>query len=253
MKAAQPIGILGGMGPQAGIDLASKLVAHTRATKDQDHIPSFLYGDPSIPDRTQFLFGHTTVNPAHHMVEGVQKLYALGVKVVGVACNTAHSPGIFDEFKSQLRSRCPDLTIIHLIEETVAGIQSQYPHIKNVGVLGTEGTLRFKLYDNLLVKAGLNPIQPRHQDALTPAIFDPKTGIKACSSPVHGAAVQGLVDAIEDVVAQGAEVVILGCTELPLAVPSPTHNLIPLLDPAVFLARALIQAAAPDRLLPWRV
>lgn len=238
------------MGPQAGVDLASKIIANTIATRDQDHIPLFVYGDPSIPDRTQFLFGSTSENPAIHMEEGVKKLYSLGARIVGVACNTAHSPAIFDVFKERLRASCPDLQLLHLIEQTVLGIQTDFPDVQKVGVLGTEGTLRFQLYDQMLIAAGLTPIQPTTQNALTHAIFHPSSGIKACSSPVSEEAKGQVTRAIEVVISKGAQAVILGCTELPIAIPQPSYQGVKLIDPAVYLARALIRAAAPDRLLP---
>ena len=86
------IGILGGMGPQAGVDLATKVISQTRAEKDQDHIPLMLIGDPHVPDRTAFLFGRTDINPAHAMAKSVNMLIASGAQCVGIACNTAHSP-----------------------------------------------------------------------------------------------------------------------------------------------------------------
>ncbi len=241
------------MGPQAGIDLASKIVANTIATCDQDHIPTLLFGDPLVPDRTAFLFGKTDVNPAEIMARSVKNMAAAGARIIGIACNTAHSPPIFDVFRQEIRRDCPQITVLHLIEETMRGILFHYPSVKRVGILSTTATYKFRLYDDLLVKNDLIPIRPRDMERLGQAIFDPINGIKACSSPVSPAAIQWVEEAVDSVVKQGAEAVILGCTELPLALPQATQAGIPLIDPSTFLARALIHAAAPDRLAPWRV
>jgi len=109
------------------------------------------------------------------------------------------------------------------------------------------------LYDDRLEAAGLLPIRPDTFEHLEEAIYHSGTGIKACSSPVSDIARQRVLRSADQVIQQGAEVVILGCTELPLAVPEATYKDIPLIDPGLFMARALIQAVAPDRLMPLSV
>lgn len=247
------IGVLGGMGPQAGIDLASKIVANTLATCDQDHIPTLLFGDPLIPDRTEFLFGRSNVNPADSMIQAVKNMAAAGANVIGVACNTAHSPPIFDVFRREIEQAYPLVTLFHLIDETMLGILTHYPDVKRVGILSTTATYQFRLYDDALVRYNLEPIRPQNIESLGKAIFDPLLGIKACSSPVTDEARQWVEDSVDSAVRGGAEAVILGCTELPLALSAATRAGVPLIDPSTFLARALIRAVAPDRLTPWRV
>ena len=244
------IGILGGMGPQAGVDLATNVISQTRAEKDQDHIPLMLIGDPHVPDRTAFLFGRTDINPAHAMAKSVNMLIASGAQCVGIACNTAHSPPIFDVFERSVKAAHPGANLLHLIQETVRGIQAQFPYAGKIGILATEGSYKFNLYDAPLSKAGFAPLRPKNTQLLTDAIFDPKLGIKACSAPPTAEARSWIISSIENLIEQGAEAIILGCTELPLAVPESSHRGVPLIDPGMMLARALIRACAPDRLLP---
>jgi aspartate racemase len=247
------IGILGAMGPQAGIDLASKIVAHTVVQSDQDHIPLVLYSDPRIPDRTAFLIDPSETNPAVAMSHHVQKMALTGVQYVGVACNTAHAPPIFEPFRASVAEASPNITLLNIIQETVTGILRHYPHVRRVGILGSRGTYEFRLYDDLLLKHDLVPIRPEETEKVVAAIYDKACGIKSFSSPVSQQARGWVLEAIDSVAGQGAEAVILGCTELPLAVPESSRNGIPLIDPAVMLARALITASAPDRLAPWSV
>ena len=247
------IGVLGGMGPQAGVDLASKIIANTIARRDQDHIPTLLFSDSGIPDRTDYLFGRTHVNPALMMARAVKCMAAAGARFVGIACNTAHSPPIFETFLREVEAECPEVKLLHLIEETVSAIQDHFPRVRRVGILSTTGTYKFRLYDDSLISKGLYPLRPKNIENLGEAIYNPDLGIKACSTPVTVQAREWVGQAVESVIEQGAEAVILGCTELTLALPSAHHLGIPLIDPSTFLARALIRAAAPDRLAPWRV
>ena len=91
------IGILGGMGPQAGLDMAEKLIAMTRAECDQDHLPFILFSLPEcISDRTDFLLGKTDTNPAQAIAEQFEKMADMGVTIAVMACNTAYAGPIFD-------------------------------------------------------------------------------------------------------------------------------------------------------------
>ncbi|MDE2995271.1 MAG: amino acid racemase [Bacteroidota bacterium] len=244
------IGVLGGMGPQAGFDLASLLTAETAASSDQDHLPVVVWSDPRVPDRTAWLDDNASPDPAPAIAEGFLALERAGAGVAGLACNTAHTPAIFDRVEEHLRHAGARVRILHLIRETVTGIREWYPGISTVGVLGTHGTLVSRQYHRALDHADLTAISPDNSHRLTEAIYHPETGIKTCSSPVAPQAREAIFKAIEDLADQGSEAVILGCTELPLAVPERTHAGVHLINPARMLARALIRSTAPDRLRP---
>jgi aspartate racemase len=81
-------------------------------------------------------------------------------------------------------------------------------------------------------------------------IYDQSYGIKAFSNPVTGRAVADCRTAVGHLAGKGAELVILGCTELPLALPQWSVQGVELVDPTEITARALIRLAAPDRLKP---
>ena len=121
MKVTSPlIGILGGMGPQAGLDMAEKLVMETLTEKDQDHLPFLLYSLPaSVPDRTEFLLGITAENPAFAIADQFEAMARAGVKLAAMACNTAHARPIFDVVLDLLDQRHVDLRIYHLVNEKI--------------------------------------------------------------------------------------------------------------------------------------
>ena len=76
------IGIVGGAGPYAGLDLAQKILQQTRAKIDQDYLPTISISTPAdIADRTRFLLGQTTKNPAHAIFRNLTELEDLGAQL----------------------------------------------------------------------------------------------------------------------------------------------------------------------------
>ncbi len=244
------IGIIGGMGPQAGLDLAAKVIAETQATTDQDHLPvALLSYSHLIGDRSAYVFGEPVPNPAIAISSVACKLSELGVQVAGIPCNSAHAPQIFDELTRSLEGT--GIRILHLIQETIRYIRETLPDLTRIGCLSTLSVHRLGLYRSALENAGYTPVLPPDEIAeqvVHRAIFDPEYGIKAQSAPTTETAQTMVYSALEECRKRGAEAVILGCTELPLAVSS-AENL-SLIDPARALARALIRETTPQKLRP---
>jgi len=243
------IGVVGGMGPYAGLDLVQKIFDQTDAKTDQEHIPVAMLSIPhSIADRTKFLTGGSPKNPAIAISKVIHKLYAQGATVIGMPCNTAHADSIFDEILNHIPT---DIFFVHMIQEVVRHIKNQYSSIQNVGILATTGTMKAKVYYDELIENKLNPVtvsQDEQHTIVEPAIYDKGFGIKAYSNPVSPEARGKLETAVKSLVTEGAEAVILGCTEIPLALPESNYNGIPLIDSTAILARALILNSNPDSL-----
>lgn len=247
------IGILGGMGPQAGLDLANKIITLTRTKKDQDHIPFILFSLPAmVPDRTGFLLGNEAINPAHAIADQFERMSAMGVTIAVMACNTAHAGPIFNTALDLLRQRGVQLRILHMINETVSYIRENHPQIRRVGVLGTQGTYQARLYDQALEDAGLEAIIPDPEIRkvnIHAALYSPGFGIKTCPDGVSGEARSRLLSAIHHLHELGAEAILLGCTELPLAVKEDHVDGRPIIDPARVIAEKLIKETYPDKLV----
>lgn len=246
------IGILGGMGPQAGIDMAEKLIALTRAERDQDHLPFVLFSLPeSVPDRTAFLLGKYPVNPAYAIAAQFEKMAEMGVSTAVMACNTAHAGPIFDVVVALLEERGVKLRILHLIQETIAHIRDRHAGMKRIGVLATQGTYLTRLYDQPLEEAGFEVVIPDpevRENKIQAAIYAPEFGIKTAGGSVTAEASRRLNEAIRHLQERGAEAIILGCTELPLAVRTARVRQTPILDPASIAVKKLIHEICPDRL-----
>jgi aspartate racemase len=246
-----PIGIVGGMGPHAGVLLTELILDSTDATMDQQHLPSILLSYPDrIPDRTRYLSGEGA-DPAPAIVEIIVQLESLGVRVAGLPCNTAHAPAIFDRVLDQIRARAPRIELLHLVHETVKAISSRAPAANRIGVLATLGTYASGLYDGVLQTFDYEAVLPdpeARKSLVHRALYDPVIGIKAHPSPVHPEALKLLDRAVEHLVDRGAEAVILGCTELSIAWRGRDAGAVPVVDSTLELARALVRRTAPDRL-----
>ncbi len=246
------IGIVGGVGPLAGVDILKKIIEETNARKDQDHLPVLLSSQSHrIPDRTDYLLGKEPINPGLAISEIALELEKAGATVIGIPCNTAHSPRIFEVVQEELARNNSKIQLLHMVAETAKFIQEKFPG-STVGVLSTIGTRNTGLYKQVIEGYNLKCIEPNDvlQNKVHAAIYDEAYGIKAFSSPVTNRAHDQLVAAIHELKAQGAQVIILGCTELPLALREKSYYGLPVIDPNRILARALIQAVNPSKLNP---
>lgn len=201
------LGVLGGMGPLAGATFASRLVQLTPAATDQEHIPVVVCNDPRIPDRSgAYLSG--TQDPFPAMARGLRMLEACGAGLIAIPCNTAHL------WYEQLVG-ATKLPVLHIVDSVIADLKRQGVYSGVVGVMGTAATLKLQLYQKELLKAGYEPLllneQETHDYCLEPIRLVKQGKVPASFEPAaHG---------VRLLAQRGAKAVVLGCTELPLAVP----------------------------------
>ena len=235
------IGIVGGMGPYAGLDLVKKIFDLTQANQDQDHVPLAMISVPhKITDRTKFLEGGTDINPGIEISNIVRQLSDQGASVIGMPCNTAHSSKIINEVYNSIPE---GITFVNMVLEVIKFIKGEYPDIDRVGILATTGTMKAGVYNKELINNDLKPVllsKENQKKLIDQAIYDKDFGIKSISSPVHDIAKRKIYLAIELLIKNKAEVVILGCTEIPLAVNAAFFKTVPLIDSTMILARSLL-------------
>jgi aspartate racemase len=250
------IGVVGGVGPQAGLDFVQKIFANTKAKKDQDHLNCILVSCPSIiPDRTGFLLKSADVqgtkeeeNPAFGMFESARRLYLAGARIAAVACNTAHADRIFSPFCSMVKESLPDMKIVNMLETCAA--YAKETQISRLGLLATVGTYKSKVYHEYFREEdGFMFIEPDSagQNSIHEAIYSEDFGIKARSQKVSSETTDRINHEILALAKRGAEAIILGCTELPLAVQDLNCS-VQLIDPGLITARRLIALTAPEKL-----
>jgi aspartate racemase len=229
------IGVLGGVGPAATVDFMAKVVHATSAARDQDHIKMLVEQNPQIPDRTANLVGDGT-DPTLALYSTAKKLERGGADIIAIPCNTAHA--YVDRLQRHL-----DIPIVNMLTETAEHIKQLDPCPRVVGVLATSGTIASQLYQDALRFVGLEVITPDTDDQLKvmDAIYG-TAGVKA--GHTMGTCADQIAEVIGSLASRSADVVVLGCTELPLIqLPTSVTNSIRLIDPTKVLAERCVNLA----------
>jgi len=230
-----PVGILGGMGPAAGLDFARLfLQACTEYLQEQDipvtdqaYPPHWLAQLP-IADRTAALESAAAPSPLPALLHGARQLAAVGVRYVAMACNTAHA------WHTALQTQTPELEWLHIAHATAAHLHAK-KHDAAV-LLATQGSYRTGLYHKALAKYGIACLEPQaaEKEALMQGIYQ---GVKAGRLDL---AQQHFVQVGEALHARHGNLpMLMACTEIPLALPQVAAHTWQLLDPAALLARQL--------------
>lgn len=223
------IGIIGGMGPEATLDLFGKLIRHTDAACDAEHIRVYIDCHTGIPDRTRAILSGGE-SPVPYIAESAQKLAAMGADFLLLPCNTSHY--YYDEIAAL--SPVPVVNMIRTAAEELRRCG-----VCRVGVLATDGTLQAGVYQKELAACGVEAICPSGEDqaAVMRLIYD---GIKANAPTFDIAPIERTLAHLRDA---GAERLVLGCTELPVAVARYGIHAPDALDATDVLARTAVAAA----------
>ena len=224
------VGVVGGVGPSATVDFMDKIIQHTKAGRDQDHVRMVVEHNPQIPDRTANLVSGGP-DPTIPLYAACKRLEANGADLIAIPCNTAHAfVGRFQHYLS--------IPIVNMLVETVETIKQQCPDASVVGLLATDGTLQSRVYHELLEQMDYDILLPdeQHQEILMDVIYGEK-GIKAGFT--DGSCLRDFHRVIKHVADRDADVLILGCTELPLL--ELPRKSVPILDPTDILARKCVE------------
>jgi len=222
------VGILGGMGPEATADLFRRIIRATPAKRDQDHVRVIIDSNPKIPDRTAAIISGGP-SPLPEMAKTAKNLEKAGADFIIIPCNTAHY--YYEELKKNV-----GIPILNMVKLTAQTIREKFPNVKKVGLIGTTGTVKARIYDKALERNKVEVIYPPEelQDKVMEAIYN---NIKA------GRILEGketIVKVANHLVEKGAEMIICGCTEVSLVLKSGD---IPVLDPLQILAETAVAEA----------
>ncbi len=248
------IGIIGGVGPYAGLDLVSKILDNTRANHDQEHIPLLLWSLPNqISDRTEYLEGKSTINPGIELARLTKQAISSGARAIGIPCNTAHVPDILNHVSNSINAYHKKVVLVNMVEEVTKALLNYDTPLETIGILSTNGTYQSGLYKTKLSKAGFRVLRPDNitqREVIHPAIYA-TYGIKAFSNPVTDRAANDIKKVAWSLIMDGAQAIVLACSELPLVFPGEHHfEGVPLIDSTKILARALIWRVCPEKLKP---
>ncbi len=159
------LGVLGGMGPLASAQFMVRLTLLTPATRDQEHIPTVLWSDPRVPDRT---VGRLSggANPLPWLLRGIGGLRRAGCGAIAIPCNTAH--GWCDEMMD-----IAGVPILHIVDAAAEELRRLGIAHGRIGVMGTQATLAMRLYQDRLGTLGWDCITPSQDEMdrlVSPAI-----------------------------------------------------------------------------------
>lgn len=231
-------GILGGMGPEATIDLLQRIIANTPAIDDADHIRCIIDNNPKIPSRIQAILGENGENPGPCMADMARRLEEWGADFLVIPCNTAH------EYYSYV-AEAVKIPVVHLIDLVVDQVCALGERSENVGILGSNTIIKTRLYLTAFASRGIEVIYPDAdvQENLFQIIRRVKKG-------ETGQRIRQEFRSIGDHMrAKGVNTAILGCTELGII----AENLsIEIIDAAEVLAKEVV-AVAKHRKRPHRM
>ncbi|MGL4796778.1 MAG: aspartate/glutamate racemase family protein [Paraclostridium sp.] len=198
------VGILGGMGPLATVDLFNKIVIMTNANCDNDHIHILIDNNTEIPDRTSFILGDGE-DPTPELIKSATTLESMGADFIVIPCNTAHH---FYKFVQDSVS----IPVINMIEETAKFIVNMNLNSNKVGLISTTGTIFSGVYDTMFKKYNLEIVKPdtKGQQVIMDLIY----GVKEGNTDFDLNSIYKVLENLSD---SGCSYVILGCTELPVA------------------------------------
>ncbi len=228
------LGIIGGMGPLATAAFYRTLTVRTAAQRDQDHLHVIIESEPRIPDRTAYLLGDGP-DPRPAIIRVARRLDGAGASLLVIPCNTAN---VFTEDIAEAITT----PIVPWIEVTVEAVLAHRP--SRVGCLATTGTICTGIYQRAFAQREVETLLPTPdaQRDVMEAIYR-RGGVKATGG-VSDENYDRLLAAARSLVSTGADVLLLACTELPLAVPGDSPSWpVPAVDPAAAVADFVIEAA----------
>jgi len=195
------IGVLGGMGPEATILFMARIVARTPAQDDQDHVPLIVDCNTQVPSRLRALFDGDGPDPGPTLADMARGLETAGAQALALPCNTAH-------YYAPVIQAAVSIPLVNMIEHSVDAVVARHPNVRRVGLLASPAVQRVGLFERTFARIDAEILYPKDQESLLAAINAVKSG-----NDLDGAR-QALSTAAKNLTGQGAEVLLIGCSEL---------------------------------------
>ncbi|HEY1414651.1 MAG TPA: amino acid racemase [Caulobacteraceae bacterium] len=221
------VGVLGGMGPAATLDLMAKIHAADPAELEQDRLRLLVDCDPGILDRNAAVRGEGP-SPGPALAAMARGLEGAGAEVLVIACNTAHA------WRADIEAAV-QIPLLSMIEAAGDEIAERLPVVRRIGVLAGDGCLEAGLYQCAFARRGWQVVLPgaANQSAFMAALYRIKAGALGDAERAAFVACAG------ETIAAGAEAIVAGCTEIPLLL-RPEDLAVPLVDPTTALAARVV-------------
>ena len=227
-SAHRVVGIIGGMGPEATVDLMRRVIAKTPVRDDQDHIHLIVESNPKIPSRIAHLIEGTGPDPTPELMRIAANLQRAGADALAIPCNTAHA------YADAIR-RAVSIPLLEMVSLTVEEIASA-GHAR-VGLLASTAVHNTALYETAFSAHGIAALRPPRQEEVMALI-------KAVKRGDTGAQAQAALGHIALEMAEQADVLLVGCSELSVIA---AGIAVPFVDSLDVLAQAVVSFASKDR------
>jgi aspartate racemase len=198
------VGVLGGMGPEATLDIFRKILEATGAKTDQEHLRIIIDCNSKSPDRTAALLGGGE-DPLPALRGSALLLARAGAGFIVIPCNAAHA------WHAEIQ-KCAGIPVLHIMEAAVEATVARLPGIARVGLLAVTATVKTGLYQEAFAARHIETVVPDRdfQDLTIQVIYAVKAGRK------DGELKDRIIRVGEHLAARGARAVVAGCTEIPL-------------------------------------
>ncbi|MEL7186017.1 MAG: amino acid racemase, partial [Pseudomonadota bacterium] len=220
MSEQKIVGVLGGMGPEATIDFMARIVAHTEASSDQDHLHMIVDQNPGVPSRQDALLS-AGADPGPVMATMAKRLEAAGADFLVMPCNTAHA------WQQQVRDAV-DIPLLSIVDATVNACDGYSP----IGLLATDGCLAAAVYD---ADSALLPDE-NEQTRVMEIVNAIKRGDRSPELK------RDMLKIATDLVDRGAQAIVAACTEIPLVLANGDLS-VPVIESTEELALATVRFA----------
>jgi aspartate racemase len=231
-KTDRIAGVMGGLGPEATVDFMARVLALTPAVKDQDHIHLLVDQNPKVPNRQDAILRGSR-NPAPALAAMARRLEAAGAEFIVMPCNAAHA------FQGDIEAAI-DIPFVSIVDVTVEAVSEEG---SKVGLMATPAGIAAGTYQAAFGDGELLVFDDNEREDFMALVYAIKAGDDGRRI------VLGMRKLAEALVARGAEVLIAGCTEIPLVLSADDVD-VPLVSSTDELARRTIELARGERPLP---
>jgi len=227
------------MGPDATVDFMAKVIALSDSGRDQDHVHMLVDQNPTVPNRQVAInSGEDTVSPA--LTEMALRLESAGADFLVMVCNTAH---VFIEDARGATS----IPFVSIIDESVSEIDRVCPAAEKIGVMATDGCIDTNIYQGAILASGRSAVVPdaENMEKLMSLISAIKAGDQGEKIK------DGMESVARSLVDAGANVLIAGCTEIPIVFEGDDFD-VPVVASTNVLAQRTVEFATGVTPLPGK-
>lgn len=229
IQTEKVVGILGGMGPEATVDLMQRIIDLTPADDDHDHVRCIVDNNPKVPSRIKAIIEGNGEDPGPCMADMAKRLESWGADFLAIPCNTAH-------YYYNAVTDAVQIPVINLLDLVVDHVRETRQSCQTIGVLASTAVLSTRLYEKRFEAIGITVVYPtkKFQDKLLDVIKEVKAG--NTSQEI----IEIYLEICQSLKLAGVDVAIVACTELGVI---KTKVPLELIDAADILAKKIVAAA----------